>query len=43
MNGKVNRHICAFCLTLGKQLNHSEKNCNTKSNNPKNEQAAAHR
>ena len=39
MNGKVNRHICAFCLTLGKQLNHSEKNCNTKANNPKNEQA----
>ena len=43
VNGKVNRHICAFCLTLGKQLNHSEKNCNSKSNHPKNEQAAAHR
>ena len=43
VNGRVNRHICAFCLTLGKQLNHSEKNCNSKTNHPKNEQPAAHR
>ena len=43
VNGRMNRHICAFCLTLGKQLNHSEKNCLTKNNQSKNEQAAAHR
>ena len=43
VNGRVNRHICAFCLTLGKQLNHSAKNCNSKTNHPKNEQPAAHR
>ena len=42
VNGRVNKHISAFCLTLGKQLNHSEKNCNSKSNHPKNEQTAAH-
>ena len=35
VNGRVNRHICAFCLTLGKQLNHSEKNCNSKTSHPK--------
>ena len=27
VNGRLNRHICAFCLTLGKQPSHSEKNC----------------
>ena len=43
VNGRLNRHICAFCLTLGKQLGHSEKNCNNKTNNPKNDQPAAHR
>ena len=30
VNGHLNRHVCAFCLTLGKQLGHSEKNCMTK-------------
>ena len=27
VNGRLHRHICAFCLANGKQLNHSEKNC----------------
>ena len=43
VNGRLNRHICDFCLTLGKQLSHSERNCLTKNNQSKNEQAAAHR
>ena len=43
VNGRLNRHICAFCLTLDKQHNHSEKNCNNKINYPKNEQTAADR
>ena len=43
VNGRLNMHICAFCLTMGKQLNHSEKNCNSKTSHPKNDQAAAHR
>ena len=42
VNGRLNKHICAFCLTLGKQLNHSEKNCLTKQNS-KNEQTAVNR
>ena len=40
-NGKLHKHICAFCLAKGKQLNHSEKNCTNK-NQTKNEQTAAH-
>ena len=35
VNGRLNKHICAFCLTLGKQLNHSEKNCLTKQSSSK--------
>ena len=41
-NGKLHRHICAYCLKLGKQLTHSEKNCITKQQQVKNEQTAAH-
>ena len=41
-NGKVQKHICAFCLMGGKQLNHAEKDCLFKKQNPKNDQAAAH-
>ena len=41
-NGKLHRHICAYCLNLGKQLTHSEKNCITKQQQVKNEQTAAH-
>ena len=42
VNGRLNRHICAFCLTLGRQSNHSEKNCLTKNSQTKNETPAAH-
>ena len=41
-NGKLQKHICAFCLMGGKQLGHAEKDCNFKKQNPKNDQAAAH-
>ena len=40
-NGKLHRHICAFCLANGKHLNHSEKNCTNK-NQTKNEHTAVH-
>ena len=36
-NGRVQRHICAFCLSLGKQLGHLEKECSSKKNVTKNE------
>ena len=26
-NGKLQKHICAFCLMGGKQLGHAEKDC----------------
>ena len=26
-NGKLYRHICALCLSLGKQFSHPEKDC----------------
>ena len=42
MNGRLHRHICAFCLANGRQLNHSEKNCMAKNNQAKNDTAAAH-
>ena len=32
-NGHLHRHICAFCITQGKQLGHSEKNCQNKAKN----------
>ena len=38
-NGKWHRHICMFCLSLGKQLPHAEKNCQNKTHS-KNDQAA---
>ena len=41
-NGKLHKHICAYCLTLGKQLNLSEKNCITKQQQLKNKRTAAH-
>ena len=28
--GRFHKHICAFCLLQGKQLGHSEKDCNVK-------------
>ena len=27
MNGRLHKHICAHCLSTGKQLNHAEKDC----------------
>ena len=36
-NEKLHKHICAYCLTLGKQLNHSEKNYFTKQQQLKND------
>ena len=42
VNGRVHQHICAFCLSLGKQLGHSEENCLTKNHQAKNDQSAAH-
>ena len=41
-NGRLHRHICAFCLSQGKQLAHSEKNCQNKNNQTKNDTPAAH-
>ena len=38
-NGRLHRHICSFCLTQGRQLGHSEKNCQNKA---KNDTPAAH-
>ena len=42
VNSRLHRHICAFCLANGKQLNHSEKSCLAKNNQAKNDTAAAH-
>ena len=36
-NGKLQRHICAHCLSNGKTLNHAEKDCFAKRNMSKNE------
>ena len=41
-NGRLQRHICVFCLSQGKQLGHSEKNCQNKTHETKNETPAAH-
>ena len=41
-NGQLHRHICAFCLSQGKQLGHSEKNCQNKNHQTKNKTPAAH-
>ena len=40
-NGKLHRHICAFCLSMGKQLQHAEKDCIHKKSSSKNEPGAA--
>ena len=40
-NDRLHRHICAFCLFQGKQLGHSEKNCQNKNFQTKNETPAA--
>ena len=36
-NGKMHKHICAYCLSMGKQLGHPEKECNQKKSVTKNE------
>ena len=42
VSGQLHRHICAFCLSQGRQLAHSEKDCHfAKGNGPKNDQGAA--
>ena len=41
-NGKLHKHICAFCLGIGKQLGHPEKDCFHKKSIAKNEQVTAH-
>ena len=41
-NGKLQKHICSFCLIGGRQLAHPEKECTYKKQNAKNDQAAAH-
>ena len=42
VSGRLHRHICAFCLSQGRQLTHSEKDCHfAKRNGPKNDQGAA--
>ena len=40
--GRMHRHICAYCLSQGKQLNHPEKECTLKKVGSKNGQMAAH-
>ena len=43
VGGKLHRHICAHCLSQGKHLNHSERDCHfSKKSGPKNDQGAAH-
>ena len=39
--GKTQKHVCAFCLSVGKILNHPECDCRLKKANAKNSQAAA--
>ena len=34
-NGKLHKHICAYCLSTGKQLGHAEKDCAHKKNTSK--------
>ena len=40
VNGKMHKHICAYCLTQGRFLGHPERDCQLKKNS-KNEQTAA--
>ena len=37
-NGKLQKHICAYCLMGGRRLTHPEKDCNFKTQSAKNEQ-----
>ena len=40
-NGKLQKHICAYCLMGGRQLAHPEKDCNFKKQSAKNEQSVS--
>ena len=42
VGGKLHRHICAYCVSQGRQLNHPERECHSKKLGPKNDQGAAH-
>ena len=42
LNGKIQKHICSFCLAGGRQVGHPEKECPHRKQNSKNEHAAAH-
>ena len=42
VSGCLHRHICAYCLSQGRQLVHAEKDCHfARKNGPKNDQGAA--
>ena len=41
-NGKLQKHICSFCLTGRRQLAHPEKECTYEKQSSKNDQSAAH-
>ena len=41
VNGKIHRHICSYCLSQGRIMNHSEKECAFSRKVSKNEQVAA--
>ena len=42
VSGRVHKHICAYCLSQGRQLVHAEKDCHfARRNGPKNDQGAA--
>ena len=36
-NGKLQRHVCAYCLSQGKTMGHAEKDCTFAKKNPKND------
>ena len=36
-NGKLQRHVCAYCLSQGKTVGHAEKDCTFAKKNPKND------
>ena len=39
VSGRLHRHICAYCLSQGRQLVHAEKDCHfARKNGPKNDQ-----
>ena len=37
LNGRLQKHICSFCLSLGKVFSHPEKDCYQAKKQPKNE------